>query len=492
MAFTFPVMIRPIDTDMEVLSSTKCKFHYLTLENDIVLQERKSKRFTRQFIHEINEGLAQDWNVQNVLSIYLNSKLIEYDQYQQFKISKSEENPFVNNIDYFRLRAEMVSHETANFYNDAYDAYCLNKSTNNLNLFYLIHFEEYTVQHTDRSFPSALEIDTSEDKSRLEFSILKDKIAGYNYSNQDITIHLKFVYKDYYDIIQIVVTRERNTWFGAIDFGSEASQMKFVSSLNLVNPPPAISNIDIDFIGILEAIQKSRPDSKITGQTLSISEIKYWQQDEDIHDNLYRSVFPAENIHAIRKTNYFLDDTSDHFRVEFLKSINAKFGGGQSYLPNLKLLKQLEIFQSDPNIQSLLDSIKKALFIENTQLNVEHLIGQVYPILMANMISLGILGLLSNEKLNNYLQIESSHKVLSPSTNIVIRVLVPNMFQSEEIYLLNNTLQELLINLKFQLINKLALDQPATQKIFNHLASNNFLLDAISRLNGIEFMVMVR
>ncbi|MFZ4520254.1 MAG: hypothetical protein ACOYNC_01035 [Bacteroidales bacterium] len=474
MPFTLPVMIRPSDIDMSYISSTKCKFHSLNLEqNDYYV---RSKRVVRQFIHEVN---SVNWDTQTVLAVYLNSKLIRYEVDGCIERTM-EAKTFIDEITNFKFDLQEISVSNGEeFYNNDCDSWSYNMN-NNVNLFY-----ELKILGKDEAVapekPSPLKIAMPKKSPRLEFHLESNMVKDYRFHEKDITLHLKFIYEGNIDIIQIIITRERNTWYGAIDFGSEASQMKFVSSLNTVNIDPVLKNIDIDYIKVLEDIQK--PATTAGGVN------RYWQVDDGPDKFLYRSIFPVENLDTMPEDNFFLNEDSDVLKVEFLKSMSSPFRPNQSYLPNLKLLKQLQIHQADLDIQDLLESIKDSLFSNDDDFMVQYLINQVYPLLMANMIGLGILGMVSNKKLNSYVKHKGATQVLIPTTNIVVRVLVPNMFQAEEIFSLNLSLQEMFTCFKTQMITRLKLDVTDAEQVFPHIP-NNMLKEAIERINAIEFMIM--
>lgn len=482
MSFSLPVMIRPIDVDMDIQKSTKCKFHYLTLEsNKEIIREGKGsgqglQRVVRQFIHEINNA---EWDNMSFLAIYNNSDILKYNQFAEGGMKEGTEDAIIRHLINYKIDVDKVSDK--DFYSEV-DSYPQSNASKNiyLQIQLSMSLDSKSNRHNSQKKASNEIIEQNTNNHRTEF-VLKNS-DKFDIDQLDLILHLKFVFEEQYiDIIQIVITRERTTWYGAIDFGSEASQMKFKSSINMVNMPSDISSVDVDFIKTLETIQGIGSNNSGKGKN-------YWQEDEDIDDFLYRSIFPVKNLANI-PGNFFLNNSGDEFYVEFLKLLSKTFDN-QSYLPNLKLLKQLEIFQDDEDIKSLINDIKKSLFIEKDKDAFGSLIQDIYPLLMANLIALGVIFLIANKQIRLFDKNRNvdSKRILTPTLNFVIRILVPNMYQSAEIYDLTSTLQKIFIGFKSHVQNRLFLGG-ASPDYYDHI-SNEALAEKLNSINAFEFLVL--
>jgi hypothetical protein len=455
MGYSLPILLRPGNINAESLKNSKSKFHYLTLDN------RKADTIViRQFIHEIN---VANPGPQSVLRLYKNTTLISYSLNDPTVGSKNELQ-----IDFANLTHKLkYQTDSTDFFAGIIDQTLLSTSKS-LYIELELHDKQDTMEvpkkKADLLTPRYPIAETNYNSSICESCKLLENTSNLELEISDksdkfenpLIVYFKVCYSKenntYYDIIQIVVLKERSVWYGALDFGSEASQMSFVSSINTVNKKFQLG-MEVNFIKVLEELYRTN------------SPHGYWQTDSDDTSRLYRSIFEISDSPSLsRKNNIF---PHDDYPINFLKPLNEIFDEHSRILPNLKLFKQIEMFESI-----------KAKFIH---LNTEY--GSLYHCIVANMIGFGIIDLFQHYNTHKR-AIDGINNTIKIPKGLIIRVLVPNMYSSSEIAELTNAVQKHLFGIRTRI-----------QEIYTNHDSNNLphtlIVEKISNfLEAIELNVL--
>ena len=219
-------------------------------------------------------------------------------------------------------------------------------------------------------------------------------------------LHVHLIYragdKSFTDTFTITLIDRKYLYYAALDFGSEASQLKYLKATR----DSPYRNRKIDIINRLK-------------NELRSSDTVFWQDDSSGHKDLYRSVF---TINETLENNY---ETCDrplsicdlHKDIHLLESkmvsnINGKL------LPNLKLFKLL---QDDVTSYEIRDNI---FHIHNeTRLDLIDIYDSIRQQIIYSLIQVLLKDLLEEVQPNE-----------KKAVGIILRLLAPNIYSHKDVF----------------------------------------------------------
>ncbi|MDR3217997.1 MAG: hypothetical protein LBU22_03310 [Dysgonamonadaceae bacterium] len=208
--------------------------------------------------------------------------------------------------------------------------------------------------------------------------------------------------KCYYDTFSLTFIEAAHIYYGAVDFGSESSQIKYINA-DTINPLYA-KKIDI--------IEKLKDELKNTSS-------EFWQEDTSKKKDLYRSVFPISPI----LSHDHQDKTKIFSTAEFNEDIHLLEGtettNAEGYLlPNLKLYK---LHNNDFHSWRINDNISLSRKGGGT-VHLERIFENIRKQLTMTLV---------RTLLSSILEVDHSN---AKTIGINLRLLAPNIYRHEEIF----------------------------------------------------------
>jgi len=208
--------------------------------------------------------------------------------------------------------------------------------------------------------------------------------------------------KSYTDIFTITLIDRKNLFYAAVDFGSEASQVKYLKA-ERERPQEARKINIIDRLKI----------------ELKNSENDFWQNDSSGNKDLYRSVFPIKKQleNNFKKCDKPLDIPKICNDIHLLESrLVSNFNG--RLLPNLKLFKLL---RKDASNYTIMENISH---IHNkTRLDLIDIHNPIRHQIIFSLIQILIKDLL-----------EEVDHIETHLTGINLRLLAPNIYSHDDVF----------------------------------------------------------
>jgi hypothetical protein len=434
MAYFLPILLKPSEAKSENNTvELKDRVYHLELRNPEV-DDAAYQFFVRQFIVEVNAG--QDGSVELPLlhipyrSIFICDKKGKNANilFESMKVTPVSQNGFFpkENVEY--------------------------KDGNDINvktLFYQIEFCERKILSNDNLLNVKEKEETN--KVRNGGSIITLKSGQYNIvipkkiegtinklqnlnggDVKDILLNIKFTLtkdeKTYIDFIQICITHECRTWYGCFDYGSESSQFIWNSSLDAANENKGKVCFKDNLVKILQKdpnkayfqVEKRSIENSINTET----EIK----------ELFKSFFKFDK--EILTTAYSTFDK----RLDLLIPTDYDLAG-LDLIPNLKLLTVIDKIKnlkkskkSDTN--TTVEKIGKLFNVPDSN-SFFAFLQKMYPSILSSLL-IAAIDYMDSEKIKNYENVVQSNNAIKyyitkPTVNLIIRVLVPNMYAQKEI-----------------------------------------------------------